>query len=166
MDLLFIWHNYRYWSKILFRTYSAEWPRGQGLRVGIFMFKLYLKVLKILYLLSNFLDHTIHLVYIWYTDSYGRCCSSKNISSTMSSSLPEEAQPPFCPGRSHSSVVRHPSVSESSLLAANCWLSRMTVGFFKTKRKRKKKKECKKFLRWKAGVPLCNWMQFTWKRET
>ena len=42
-----------------------------------FMLKFYLKVLKILYFLSKFSNHTIHLVYIWYTDSYGRCSATK-----------------------------------------------------------------------------------------
>ena len=31
---------------------------------------------------KDFSNHTFHLVYIWYTDSYERCCSSKIISST------------------------------------------------------------------------------------
>ena len=31
---------------------------------------------------KDFSKHTFHLVYIWYTDSYERCCSSKIISNT------------------------------------------------------------------------------------
>ena len=49
------------------------------------MLKFYLRVHKIFYLLSYFSNHP---AYIWYTNSnYGRC-SSKIISSTMSSFLP------------------------------------------------------------------------------
>ena len=90
MDLLSIWHDYRYCSKI----YSAlSLPYNLQVKVTDrnFMLKFYLRAHKIFYLLSYFSNHTI---YIWYTDSsYGRC-SSKIISNTMSSSLPPHTHVP------------------------------------------------------------------------
>ena len=84
MDLLYIWQDYRYWSKIVSSTIPTLWPRGQGHGLRNFIFKFYFKFHKSLYFLSYFSKRTIHLVYIWYTDSYGSCSSSKIISSTMS----------------------------------------------------------------------------------
>ena len=43
MDLLYIWHDYRYWSKILFSTTSTP---AYDLKVKVMDLEIYVKVLR------------------------------------------------------------------------------------------------------------------------
>ena len=67
MDLLYIWHDYRYQSKILFGIIltPAYDPKGQGHRQE-FMLTFSVKDFKI----SSFLNPCIDLLYIWHDYRY------------------------------------------------------------------------------------------------
>ena len=86
--LLYIWHDYRYWSKLLFSTTPTPWPRDQGHRLKNFTLKFYLTVLKILYFI--------------FSTTCSLQISSKIISSTMSAPQPP---PPLWSGFEFHSLI-------------------------------------------------------------
>ena len=75
IDLVYVWYDDRYWSKILHSTVPNPIHDGQGHGLGTFMLKFYVKVFRT----SLFLNSVKYLFHVWHGDR----CWSKLLCSTI-----------------------------------------------------------------------------------
>ena len=77
MDLVHVWYDDRYWSKILCSTIHTPdtWPEGLGHSLRAFMLKFYLKLFRT----SLFINSVVYLFHVRHDDR----CWSKILCSTI-----------------------------------------------------------------------------------
>ena len=67
MDLLYIWHDWKHWSKILFSTIPTP---AYDLEIKVKDLEIYVKVCVKVFKISLFLNPCMELLYIWHDYRY------------------------------------------------------------------------------------------------